>query len=183
MLDAKLAKQIEPREDELQAPKITDYPGYPGRTLTTAYVCRQARYCVASLFGIDFSLLRNPARGTRKVALAMQLCVHLAHIVAGRRHDEVARHFDRNRSTASHNFEVMENLRDVPAFDLFLTVLEARFAALLTFAETKPQEQWGEALEAMTKAVKAGELEAEAHFDAKYVVDTFVPRTKAERKR
>lgn len=168
---------------EIQAPRITDYPGYPGRTLSTRYVCRQARYCVASVFDLDPLLLRNPTRGTRKIALAMQLCVHLAHIVAGRRHDEVARAFDRNRSTASHNFEVLENLRDVAEFDLFLTVLEARFAALLTYAESRPTEQWGEALAAMTRAVKAGALEADAHFDAKYVVETFLPRRRPERKR
>jgi len=180
---AQLPKLSEPAPDEIQAPKLTDYPGYPGRTLSTRYVCRQARYLVASVFDIDPLLLRNPTRGTRKIALAMQLCVHLAHIVAGRRHDDVAKTFERNRSTASHNFEVMENLRDVPEFDLFLTVPEARFSATLTYAESKPTEQWGEALKAMMRAVARGELEADAHFDAKYVVDTFLPRARPERKR
>lgn len=183
MIDAKQLQWIKPRPDEIQVPGPTEYLGYPGRTLTTPYIARLARYCVAGVFGMDAMLLRNPARGSRQVALGMQLCVHLTHIVAGRRHEDVADWFERNRSTASHNFEVMENLRDVPDFDLFLHTLETSFENLLRYAEARPGELWGDALTAMAKAVKAGKLEADAHYDAKFVVESFLTKARRGRRR
>lgn len=156
---------------------------YPGSSLETWYVCRLARYCVADVLRFDPLLMIGKPRGPRKMAFARQLTIHLAHIVAGRRHDEVAKHFSRNRSTASHHFEVLENLRDVPEFDLFLIALEQRFSHLLHAAETRPVEAWGAALHAMQRAVRRGELESDTHFDAKFVTETFRNRDRARAKR
>jgi len=165
------------------APSPAKLSVYPGATLDTRYVCRLARYCVAEILECDPLLLIGEARGPRKLAFARQLAIHLAHIVAGRRHEDVAAAFDRNRSTASHHFEVLENLRDVPEFDSFLTMLEQRFAHMLRYAETRPSQAWGAALEAMARAVRRGQLEAETHFDAKFVTDTFRVRDKRRRSR
>lgn len=150
--------------------------GYPGAGLPTSYVCTLARGCVAEVFGIAPLTLKNPSRGGREAAFARQVAIHLAHIVAGRRHDEVAREFDRNRSTASHHFEVLENLRDEPQFDHFLTLLEERFAHYLNYAATRPHGHWVPTLDALAKAVATGRLEPDAHFEAKFVVETFRPR-------
>ena len=125
-------------------------PGYPGSTFATSQVCLLARKCVAEV-------------------------IHLAHIVAGRRHDAVGREFSRNRSTASHHFEQVENLRDEPEFDEFLTLLEVRFAHYLNWMEAQPKGAWVPTLDALARAVATGRLEADAHFEAKFVVETFRP--------
>lgn len=149
---------------------------YPGASLATLTVAELARYCVSDILSIPIYQINNPARGDRQAAFARQLAIHLAHIVAGRRHEDVARYFKRNRSTASHNFEVLENLRDEPAFDHFLTLLEQRFTHLLIYRAAKPNGEWPLALEALARAVSMGRLEADIHFDAKFVVDTFRER-------
>lgn len=150
--------------------------GYPGADLPTSYVCKIARECVAEVFGISSLTLKNPSRGGREAAFARQVAIHLAHIVAGRRHDAVAKEFDRNRSTASHHFEVVENLRDEPTFDAFLTLLEQRFAHFLNYAATRPHGAWVPTLDALAKAVATGVLDADAHYEAKFLVETFRPR-------
>jgi hypothetical protein len=155
---------------------------YPGASLDTRYVARLARYCIGDVLECDPLLLVGKDRGSRKLAFARQLAIHLTHIVAGRRHQEVARAFDRNRSTASHHFEVLENLRDIPEFDAFLTVMETRFAAILRSAETRPLEAWGKAVDAMIRSVRRGELEADTHYDAKFVAETFRTRPIPEQK-
>lgn len=173
-----------PEPRQVQAPmaaRPAHQVDYPGGQLDTLHVSRLARHCVAEILGCDPLMLIGKPRGARKLAFARQLAIHLAHIVAGRRHEDVAAAFDRNRSTASHHFEVLENLRDVPEFDVFLTMLEVRFTHLLRYAETRPTHAWGTALDAMTRAVRRGALEAETHFDAKFVTDTFRDRTRPRR--
>ena len=150
-------------------------PGYPGSTFATSQVCLLARKCVAEVFNMNALDLLDPARGGRKAAFARQLAIHLAHIVAGRRHDAVGREIWRNRSTASHHFEQVENLRDEPEFDEFLTLLEVRFAHYLNWMEAQPKGAWVPTLDALARAVATGRLEADAHFEAKFVVETFRP--------
>jgi hypothetical protein len=178
-------KVVNPNRLQREARIVTrpNPESYPGATLDTRYVTRLARYCAAEVFGCDPLLLIGKERGPRKLAWARCVAIHLAHIVAGRRHEEVASAFDRNRSTASHHFEVLENLRDIEGFDAFLSQLERHFAHLLRYAETRPNGAWGAALQAMDRAVRRGELEADTHFDAKFVVETFRVRVKRRRGR
>lgn len=146
---------------------------YPGASLSTRYVAELARYLVSELLDIPPVSMIAYDRGPRNVAFGRQLAIHLTHIVAGRRHEEVAAAFRRNRSTASHHFEVLENLRDVEDFDHFLTGLENKYAHMLRAAENSPAQAWGQALDAMAKAVHQGRLDPDAHYDAKYVIATF----------
>lgn len=155
-------------------------PHYPGASLTTRAVAHLARLLVGELLGVNPYAMIAYERGPRNVAFARQLAIHLSHIVAGRRHEEVAAAFRRNRSTASHHFEVLENLRDVEDFDAFLTALENRFADMLRAEEAAPREAWGKALDAMARAVNQGRLDPDSHFDAKFVVATFKPRPPGE---
>lgn len=156
--------------------RMTEQSVYPGATLATVVVARMARQCVADVIGCtEFDLL-NPKRGERHHTVGLAMAIHLCHIVAGRRHDDVARAFSRNRSTASHHFEVFENLRDEPQFDKFLDTLEERFGHLLRNRERDLATAWRGALEALGKAVTSGELDADIHFDAKFVVETFQKR-------
>ncbi len=146
---------------------------YPGQSLSTTHVAYLARMNVAKLLGCEPGAFMTDPRGTRLAAFGRQLAMHLAHVVAGRRHDEIARAFRRNRSTAQHHFEIVENLRDIPDMDRFLDILERRFAAQLDYAENHPGQAWAEALRAMDAAVESGTLESDVHFDAKYVTSIF----------
>ena len=168
---ARAVKTIEARIVATSGLAVGDQ--YPGASLTTLYVARLARQLVGQTFKIDPVAMIAYDRGPRDVAFGRSLAMHLTHIVGGRRHEEVATAFRRNRSTASHHFEVFENLREVQDFDGFLDILEHQFALLLVLAEKRPYQAWGKALEAMAAAVNAGTLEADAHFDAKFVVATF----------
>lgn len=170
-LKPRTVRELEARVLALQTQAVG--ANYPGATLTTRYVARLARSLVADLLNIDPALMILPDRGSRVVTFGRSLAIHLSHIVGGRRHDDVAAAFRRNRSTASHHFEVFENLREVPEFDAVLSNLEHKFALLLAAAEQRPYEAWGKALEAMALRVSEGSLEPDAHFDAKYVVATF----------
>lgn len=167
-------RTLEARADVLQGKAIGS--DYPGADLSTGHVATLARALVADLFEVDRRLLLLETRGSRKVAFMRALAIHLTHVVAGRRHEEVAVAFRRNRSTASHHFEVFENLREVAEFDEFLSLLEHRFALLLAASERRPVRAWGKALEAMAHKVNKGELEPDIHFDAKFVVATFKPK-------
>jgi len=144
-----------------------------GASLDIVQVCRIARICAADVMGCDPLALIGKPRGARKLAFARQLAVHLAHVVAGRGHEQVARQFARNRSTASHNFEVLENLRDAPAFDGFLSVLELRYEHMLRIAEQRPRHAWKQAVRELQQMVAEGRLESDAHYDAKFVAETF----------
>lgn len=163
-------------------PSPSAQDGYPGASLDTWYVCRLARYCVAEVLQCDPLLMIGKPRGARQMAEARRLAMHLAHIVAGRPLEDVADAFSRNRSTSSHHFGVVENLRQVGEYNDFLEQLEARFAHLLRAAEIRPAEAWGRALKALDRAVRRASMDdADAHFDAKFVVDTFRVRAKAKR--
>jgi hypothetical protein len=146
---------------------------YPGSTLSTLDCALLARSLVGGLLKTNSLLLMAKARGPRRMAFARQLAIHLVHIIAGRKHDEVARAFNRNRTTASHHFEVIEDLRDVPEFDTFMRLLEAKYALLLQFTELRAGIAWRVSLKAMNVAVEIGYLEGDAHRAAEYVAETF----------
>lgn len=163
----------------IAAPTLADAPTldrYPGAKLATSHVCRLARHLVAEVLGCDPLMLVGKARGPRKLAVARQFAIHLAHVVAGRSHENVAKCFSRNRSTASHHFEVVEDLRDETWFDGFMLLIEERFRLLLELAEQDPKGAWRKALHALDAAVEDGGLEGDAHRGAEYLVETFRER-------
>lgn len=147
--------------------------GYPGANLSTFEACFLARQCVASVMDCDALLLMARARGARKLAFARVLAVHLVHIVAGRTHEDVARAFQRNRSTASHHFETIEDLRDVDQFEEFMGLLERKYELLLEMHALRVGKAWGRALRAVQVAVVVGSLEGQAARAAEYVAETF----------
>lgn len=148
-------------------------PAYPGASLCTETCAIIARRVVASVLDADHRLMRAKPRGSRKQASARQFAIHLVHIKAGRGHEETAKAFGRNRSTASHHFEQMEDLREVPEFDAFLDVLERGYELALWHAELKPRQAWHDALRALRRAVATTLLDEDPHEMATYLVGVF----------
>lgn len=146
---------------------------YPGSSLNTWLVAHLACDLMQQVFGVEPWQLKA-WRGERKTAFYRQIAIHLVHVVAGRKHGEAAAAFGRNRSTAAHHFETVEDLRDVPAYDSFLDELEARFRMMLEYAARPSVKQaWREALAALEVGSDLGYLEGNAQDAAQYVVATF----------
>lgn len=87
------------------------------------------RKIVAQAFAVPIGQLRTPLRGCRRVAVARQCAMYLAHVLAGLSFTETGRAFGRDRTTASYACRRFEELRDDPAIDAFVETLETRCAA------------------------------------------------------
>lgn len=58
------------------------------------------------------------------MALVRQVAMYLAHVALGRSLTEAAALYGRHRTTAAHACEIVEDLREHPAFDRALVELE-----------------------------------------------------------
>lgn len=149
-------------------------PAYPGAGLSTYVVARIARDLVARTIDVSPLALAGKARGARRLAVARQLAMNLVHLVAGRSQQEVARAFYRNRATASHHMEIVEDLRDCVQWDRFVELLGQRYSVLLLLASLPSiRIAWREALKALDHAAFEGGLEGDAVRSAEYLVATF----------
>lgn len=88
------------------------------------YRAQLIRQLVAYATGIPESALLSPSRSRAKVALARQVAMYVCHVVAGLSHLQVGRLFGRDRTTAAHACEVVEDRRDDPVFDAWLERIE-----------------------------------------------------------
>lgn len=79
---------------------------------------------VAAAFEVEPELLRLPTRGNRRIALARQVAMYLAHVSCTMTYTEVGRAFERDRSTAAHACAHIEQRRDDPEFDAAIRLLE-----------------------------------------------------------
>lgn len=173
MANARTALAIaEPVIDRAQ-PVVAE-PPRPGASLAIVDVARIARKCVGNALGEDWLLMGSGPRGPRKLAAANQLAQHLVHVIAGRSHHETAKAFSRNRSTATHNFEVLEDLRDAPAWDGFMSLLELQFVHMLVLAETpSPGRVFKAAIEGLGDALDDGTFEGDQVNWAEFMSKTF----------
>lgn len=80
--------------------------------------------CARSVFGISATAFRSRDRAG-PVALARQTAMYLSHVAFGLTFTETGRLFDRDRTTVSHACAIVEDLRDDPAMDRALSILEA----------------------------------------------------------
>ena len=88
------------------------------------YLCDLIAITVAAAFGVPLAELRATTRRPQPVAFARQSAMYLAHVVLGLTLTDVGRAFGRDRTTAAHACEQVENRRDDPALDAALQVLE-----------------------------------------------------------
>lgn len=79
---------------------------------------------VAAAFEVEPELLWMPTRGNRRIALARQVAMYLAHVSCKMTYTEVGRAFERDRSTAAHACAQIEQRRDDPEFDSAIRLLE-----------------------------------------------------------
>lgn len=85
----------------------------------------QAQAAISTALGIRLDELLAPTRGAPYVAKARQVAMYVAHVACGLSLKEVACSFGRDRSTAAHACHVVEDRRDDPRFDQWLSGVEA----------------------------------------------------------
>lgn len=79
---------------------------------------------ISAVFGVAGNELFAASRGKARIALARQVAMYLAHVALSLSFTEVGRLFCRDRTTVAHACELVEDLRDDPAFDRALLLLE-----------------------------------------------------------
>lgn len=90
---------------------------------------------VSRVFAVELDHIRLPTRGRARVAIARQVGMYLAHVTCGLNLTEAAKLFGRERTTAAHACQVVEERREDPEFDRALHLLET-VTKILTF--TRP---------------------------------------------
>jgi chromosomal replication initiation ATPase DnaA len=80
---------------------------------------------VPRVFMVASRDLWSDTRGRPNVAFARQVAMYLAHVACGLSLTEVGQVFSRDRTTVAHACERVEDLRDDPAFDRSVELLEA----------------------------------------------------------
>lgn len=88
----------------------------------------------ASVFDIRPADLVQPDRGVRRIARARQIAMYLMHTSLSLSYVEIARLFERDRTTVSYACKVIEELRDIPATDDKLIEMERTLAIVLELA-------------------------------------------------
>jgi hypothetical protein len=79
----------------------------------------------AATFDVPLKDLRGASRGAAHVAFARQSAMYLAHVALGLSYSAVGKLFGRDRTTAAHACQMVEDRRDDPHIDLCLDLLEA----------------------------------------------------------
>lgn len=79
---------------------------------------------VAAAFEVEPELLRLPTRGSKRIALARQVGMYLAHVSCELSFTEVGLAFARDRSTVAYACSIVEQRRDDPEFDRAVELLE-----------------------------------------------------------
>ena len=84
-----------------------------------------AQFIACQVYGVPVDELRKPTRGRPLVARTRQIAVHLARVVFGMSHKQLAAEFGRDRSTVHHACGLIERMRDDNAeFDSTLRWME-----------------------------------------------------------
>lgn len=79
---------------------------------------------VAAAFVVDRGALRSSSRGGRRAAFARQVGMYLAHTRLGLTLTAAGRLFGRDRTTAAHACEVVEERRENSEVDTIIDCLE-----------------------------------------------------------
>ena len=89
-----------------------------------ANLCWLMEAAIAAAFAVPVDELRAPSRRTAAVAFARQSAMYLAHVVLCLDYSRIGRLFHRDRTTAAHACQLVEERRDDPAIDRLLDMLE-----------------------------------------------------------
>jgi chromosomal replication initiation ATPase DnaA len=97
---------------------------------------------VLRVFMVASAELWSVTRGRPGAAFARQVAMYLAHVTCGLSLTAVGQVFSRDRTTVAHACSRVEDLRDDPAFDRSLELLESIMRALLP-TDAPPRFQVG----------------------------------------
>ena|SRR5665647_556290 len=104
-----------------------------------AKVCWLLEAATAAAFAIQVDELRAPSRRSADVAFARQSSMYLGHVVLGLSLSAIGRLFHRDRTTAAHACQLVEERRDDPAIDRLLDMLEGVCEELARGILAQPQ--------------------------------------------
>ncbi len=87
---------------------------------------------VATAMEVDAEDIRSLPRGNTKLCRARQIAMYLMNVVMRCPYKDIGNYFDKDRTTVRYACGIIEELRDIPAFDdrigelegILLTVLE-----------------------------------------------------------
>ena len=80
------------------------------------------------------NLMKNK-RGEASISRARQVAIYLMHTSLSLSYGDVSRIYGRDRTTIAHSCRVVEDLRDDPAFDAWITELEEAVDMMLSLAQ------------------------------------------------
>jgi len=106
-----------------------DPPALPASSRCSVRQCRAIEHLVGAHARVPVAELAAPSRRSAPVALARQTAMYLARVVHGLSFRAVARGFGRDPRTVVHACRRVEDRRDDPGFDAFVTRLEIACAA------------------------------------------------------
>lgn len=95
-------------------------------------VARLAKEVICEAYGISHAALLDAPRGDVHTNLSRQIAMYLAHVVGQLTLNEVARCFNRTRTTVSQGCTNVEDRRDSPIFDLQLEFMEKKLRQRLS---------------------------------------------------
>lgn len=110
----------------LSSPHPQTVPDTPrateGRSINQ--ICNLVAVSVAAAFAVPIAEIRAATRCSPRAAFARQSAMYLAHVVFGFTLTDIGHAFGRDRTTAAHACERVENRRDDPELDAMLESLE-----------------------------------------------------------
>jgi len=104
-----------------------------------ARICWLIEEATAAAFAVPVDELRAPSRRAPAVAFARQCAMYLAHIALGLHYSEIGRLFRRDRTTAAHACQLVEDRREDPLTDRVLQMLEQLCGDLKRGIHATPQ--------------------------------------------
>jgi chromosomal replication initiation ATPase DnaA len=116
--------------DFFRSPRAPAHQKPTATATDTSRVCALAARLSARHFELAPAVLTARGRGTRRISRARHVAIYLAHVTLGAPLAAVASRFRRDRSTAAWACRLVEDLRERPAFDAAVAVLEAAAKAL-----------------------------------------------------
>lgn len=101
-----------------------DEPAFRPRSTPTQ--ASLARMMAAQAYDVPVEEIAAATRRNPRAALARQVAMYLAHVVLGMSMSQIAHEFGRDRTTAAHACQRIEDLREDPSHDCQLEWLEAQ---------------------------------------------------------
>lgn len=95
-----------------------------GRSRKVDISCHFIKESVAGIFGLSVPSLNARTRLSAEIAFARQVAMYVAHVRLGLKLGEIARAFDRDRTTVAHACMVIEDRRDDPRIDFLVGCIE-----------------------------------------------------------